>query len=406
MLYIYVASTKRGKIKKGTIDSESLEAARESLSKQGLLVISLEEKKKSIWQMPISTLISLFWVGSLEKLMFTKHLSIMLRSGVDIIDALKALQEQTSSLKLKKILKETISLVSAGQKLSDSLARYPSVFSELYVSTVRAGEAGGTLDKNLEYLADQMSKDYNLKRKIKSALAYPTVVLVAAVVVSLFLAIFILPKITKLLKALTVPLPLTTRALLWTADFLEKYGLLTIIILILLVFLIKWLFRLKPVKAYFERLILQLPIIGRINQNINLARFSRRLGSLLRSGLPITSALKVASHTLDNVFYQKVLIKIQNDIQRGGTLASLLERHRNLFPLTVCQMVATGEETGRLEETLFYLAEFYEAEVDTSLKGLSTLIEPILLVFIGLLVGGVALAIISPIYEVVGHLGR
>jgi len=383
-----------------------LKEGKDSLTSQGLLVISIKEKRKRFLKFPLLTIFSFGWVGALEKLMFTKHFSIMLKSGVDIIEALKALKEQASSPKLKKILEETASLVSTGQKLSDSLARYPKVFSDLYVNTIRAGEEGGTLDVNLEYLAEQMNKDYDLKRKVKTAMAYPTIVLVATIIIALSLAIFVLPKITKLFKAFTVPLPLTTRILLWLADFLEKYGVLVIIGLVFLVLLVRWFFRLKSVKPYFDRTFLELPIIGKIIQNINLARFSRTLGSLLKSGLPITSALKVTANTLDNASYQKNLIEIEKEIQKGATLASLLETRKNLFPITVSQTVATGEARGRLEGTLFYLAEFYEAETDNTIKNLATLIEPVLLIFIGLVVGGVALAIISPIYQITGQLGR
>ena len=406
MRYLYVVSTQDGKIKKGLIEALSLKAGKDSLAKQGLLVISIKEKKKTFLKFPPLTIFSLGRVGALEKLMFTKHFSVMLKSGVDILEVLKALKEQVSSYKLRKILEETISSVSGGQRLSDSLAKYPKVFSDLYVNTIRAGEEGGTLSLNLEYLAEQMNKDYDLRRKIKNAMAYPTIVLAATVIIALSLAIFVLPKITKLFKAFTVPLPLTTRILLWLADFLEKYGILVIVGLIFLVLLVRWLCRLKSVKPYLDRTFLKLPILGRIVQNINLARFSRTLGSLLKSGLPITVALKVTANTLDNASYQKNLIEIEKEIQKGATLASLLETRKNLFPITVSQTVATGEARGRLEGTLFYLAEFYEAETDNTIKNLATLIEPVLLIFIGLVVGGVALAIISPIYQITGQLGR
>ena len=404
MKYIYTASTQDGEIKKGFIEALSLRAVKDSLIKQGFLVVSIEEKKKIFLKFPSLTLLG--GVGGLEKLIFTKHFSVMLKSGVDIIEALEALKKQSSSFKLKKILQEIISSVSSGQKFSDSLAKYPKIFSDFYVNTIRAGEAGGTLDKNLEYLAEQMNKDYDLKRKIKNAMAYPTIVLVATVVIALSLAIFILPKITKLFKAFTVPLPLTTRILLWLADFLGEHGFLVIIGLIFLILSIRWFSRLKSVKPYLDRTFLRLPIAGQIIQNINLSRFSRALGSLLKSGLPITAALKVTAKTLDNASYQKNLMEIEKEIQKGAALASLLEKRKKFFPVTVSQMVATGEATGKLEGTLFYLAEFYEAETDGAIKNLATLIEPILLIFIGLLVGGVALAIISPIYQITGQLGQ
>jgi len=406
MRYIYIASTKEGKIKKGFISADSLKAARDFLSNQGLLIISLKKKRKIYLKFPSLSIFFLGGVSTLDKLMFTKHLSVMLKSGVDIIGALKVLKKQTSSSKLKNILRKTIPSVSSGRRLSDSLAEFPDTFSELYINVIRIGEEGGFLDKNLEYLAIQMKKDYDLKRKIKNAMAYPIIVLAAAVAISLSLSVFVLPKITKLFKAFTVPLPLTTRILLWVSGFLGEYGILFVVCLVSLVIISRWFFSRKFIKPYFDQLLLNLPLIGKIRRHINLARFSRVLSSLLKSGLPIINALRITTNTLGDASYQKSLINITDEVQKGARLSSLLQKKEKFFPSLIIQMVDTGERTGRLEETLFYLAEFYEGEVDGAVKNLATIIEPILLILVGIVVGTVALAIISPIYQITGTLGR
>ena len=330
-----------------------------------------------------------------DKLFFTKHLATMIKAGVPIEEALETLSEQGKN----KIIKETLAMVSKqvqnGKSLHESLKK-TGEFSELYLNLISVGEESGTLEESLEFLAKQLAKDYSLRQKVTAALMYPSLVLSATIIMGGFIALYVLPKLVDFFEAFDFPLPLSTRILLFIANAAKNFGVL-IAITIVLSFL----------GLYSLVQIIQLPIIGNLFWYNQLARFSRNFGVLLKAGIPITRSLEITANTLTNAKFASDTKKIAELLNKGKNIHDILDNQKfTEFPSLVTKMVEVGEKTGKLEDTLIYLADFYEEEIDNISKNLSTVLEPILLLTIGLVVGFVAMAIISPIYELTGNIRR
>lgn len=338
-------------------------------------------------------------VSHLDKLLFAKHLSTMIKAGLSLREGVATIQEQISSKKFKKVLDDVIKQLDNGQSLADSLARHPRVFSELFINMVKIGEASGTLEENLGHLALQLEKSYDLRRKVKAAMIYPVLVLVSTFGLGGALALFVLPKLVPLFKSFDIKLPMSTRILLWITETFQNYGFYVILFLCFLVGVLVFLSRLGSVKSNSHKLILKVPVVGKVVRDVNLARFSRTLGTLLKSGISIVEALNITAGTLGNMSYQVQTKAMALKVQRGQEIAAYLKDRPKLFPPTLSHMISVGEKTGNLEDSLLYLAEFYEKEVDSATKNLSVILEPMLLIFIGIIVAFIAVSIITPIYQ-------
>ena len=340
--------------------------------------------------------------GLVEKVVFAKHLSLMIKSGVVISEALKILYQGAQG-RFKNTIGEIYNSVKAGRSLSRSLARYPKIFSDFFIGAVYAGESSGNLGQSLENVANELKKEKELNDKIKSALVYPVIILIAAFVMSLFLAFFILPKIIPLFEGIKMKLPWTTRLLIAFSHLVELYGTFMIIVVVLFIFTFVWLLRQKFTQPFFHKIYLKLPIVKEIVRQANLARFARTLGTLLSSGLNIVEALDITAKSTTNWYYRQALLAVSKGVSKGNKLSLSLTKYKAYFPDMLIRMVSIGEESGKLQETLLYLADFYELEVDNSTKNLSTIIEPLLLIIVGLGVGFLALSIITPIYSITGN---
>ena len=339
-------------------------------------------------------------VSFLEKIIFAKHLALMIKAGLSLREGVSTIQEQSRSKKFKKVLDDVIKSIDNGQSLAVSLSRHPRVFDSFYINMIRVGEESGTLEENLEKLALEFEKSYELRKNVKAAMIYPSIILSAVIVLSAALTFFILPKILPIFKTLDIQLPLTTRVLIRFTEIIQNYGFYILAAMVILVVFLGFISRIRLIKILIHKIILKLPMAGIISRNVNLSHFSRTLGILLKSGIPIVKALDITGTTLKNSVYQKELEKVAADVQKGKPISDYLKKKETLFPLMVSRMVGVGEKTGNLEESLLYVGNFYEEEVARTLKSLSTILEPILLLIIGLAVGFIALAIISPIYEI------
>jgi len=341
-----------------------------------------------------------------DKLFFTKHLATMIKAGVPIEEALETLSEQGKN----KIIKETLAMVSKqvqnGKSLHESLKK-TGEFSELYLNLISVGEESGTLEESLEFLAKQLAKDYSLRQKVTAALMYPSLVLSATIIMGGFIALYVLPKLVDFFEAFDFPLPLSTRILLFIANAAKNFGVLIAITIVLSFLGLYSLVQIKTIKLWWHSRIIQLPIIGNLFWYNQLARFSRNFGVLLKAGIPITRSLEITANTLTNAKFASDTKKIAELLNKGKNIHDILDNQKfTEFPSLVTKMVEVGEKTGKLEDTLIYLADFYEEEIDNISKNLSTVLEPILLLTIGLVVGFVAMAIISPIYELTGNIRR
>jgi type IV pilus assembly protein PilC len=336
-----------------------------------------------------------------EQILFAKHLSVMIRAGMPLLDSMRLIRKQTGSKSLAKILDQLISDVSNGQFLSTSMERYKNVFGDFTVNIIRVGEAGGILYENLEYLAQELKKRHELKRRVIGALIYPAIVLMASSGIIGVLTIYVFPKILPVFQSLRVTLPLSTRILIAASGFLINWGFMVAIVVVVTVIAL-WIamVRIKLLRFFVHRLLLVIPIVKKISRSYNLTNFCRTLGLLLKSDIKVVEALSITADTLSNVVYRRHVREIGSHVTKGEEISQNLSSRPDLFPIMVSQMVAIGESTGNLSESLLYLADFYEDNLNEVTKDLSTVLEPLMMILMGLVVGFIALSIMTPIYEV------
>ena len=340
-----------------------------------------------------------------EQTLFAKRMAFLVKAGVPLIECLHLIRGQTPSKTKKRVYDSIISDVANGQYLSTSLAKFKRFFGDFAINLIRVGEESGILSQNLAYLADELQKKHALQRKVLGALVYPIFITVATLGVTTVLTAYIFPKLMPIFTSLHVELPLTTRALIAISAYLRDWGLWTVFGLGLLItafFLIRN--RFEQVRMFADRMLLKIPLAGNMTQSYNLTNFCRTLGLLLRSGLTLASALKITGETTKNRVYRAVCLDLSERIMRGEPISRGLASYPNLYPDMLTNMVAIGEKTGNLSTTLTYLGEMYESEVDDLTKGLSSSIEPVLMVVMGLIVGIIAVSVITPIYEITQHL--
>ncbi len=404
MEFEYTIATRDGATRKGTLEAESARGAVASLRAQGFVVLALAEKKaERALSKALRSRFTRFPMT--QRVFFARHLALILRAGIPIDRALEILATQERNKSVRRVLQEMLALVQRGESFSATLARFPKMFSSLFVSIVRWGEIGGTLVESLEHLASQLEKDHDLRVKVRSAFIYPVIVIGATFALGMVMAVFILPRLVGLFEALRVDLPFTTRLFLAVSRLLLRYGVLFIVVTPVVIIGVVTVARAKFARPFIHRILLRLPVFGTLTKQVNLARFDRILGSLIRSGIPIVEALEITSQSLGNLLYQRVLLQLKNTAREGVPLGQEIGRYP-LFPPIQAQMIVVGESTGRLADVLLYLAEFTERDVDTRTKNLAVAVEPMLLIFIGIIVGGVAIAVITPIYQLVGSFSQ
>ena len=406
MEYQYIATTRSGEVRHGSYEAESEEKVRTYLQEQQLLPIKVHKIKKKfhLRQQTGMGRSGRFRVSLLDRVIFARHLSIMLRAGLSLVEALDVLLDQAQSTKMQKIVKDIRKHVINGETLATSLNRFPGVFSGIFIGMVKVGEASGTLERNLEYIASQLERDYDLRRRVRAAMMYPIIVLSATLILGVVLSVFILPKLVRMFESFRMELPTITKAFLDLANFLVEYGWYVLGGLVVLIIFSSFIFRTPAAKPVLHKLTLQIPILKRLSKGLNLARMTRALSILLKSGVPITESIDITSRVVNNICFQRELQSSLKALQQGRTFASALTDERYV-PKMANRMINVGEKSGHLEESLAYLASFHEEEVNNITKNLSNIIEPILLIVIGIVLGLLAVAIISPIYQFTGSLG-
>lgn len=408
MEFNYIATDSAGRIQRGVIEARSKDEVAQRLRQRDLIIISIGTGKSGLGQRALSGAFGKSGFGHvalLDKVIFARHLCLMLRSGLALSEALEVIREQTTSKKMQNVIAGIQVNVSNGVSLGTSLERYPKVFSNIFVGMVKVGEASGTLERNLEYVASALEKDYELKKKVIAALIYPIIILVATFLVAAAMTLFVLPKLVKMFDTFKITLPLATRVFLSISKFLVADGLYVFIGIIVLVIAIRLLVKAKATRPFFHRLNIQVPFFKRIIRNVNLARATTVLAVLLKSGVTINEGLAITAQAVDNVVYQKIFGDAVSSVKKGTALSAALGDNP-LIPTMTSRMIAVGEKTGRLEENLFYLADFYSGEVDQATKNISSVIGPVLMIVIGIVLGLLAIAIISPIYQFSGSMGR
>lgn len=343
-------------------------------------------------------------VSLTEKLVFSRHLSVMVKSGLALTRSLDILSLQTQNSYFKQVIGRVKDSVSRGQTFSDSLAQYPDVFSDFFISMVKVGETAGNLDEVLVVLANQMAKDHELRSKIRGAMVYPAVIVVVMGVIGVLMMTMVIPRLAATFSDLNITLPLTTQIIIGISNFVSGHFVVAFILFLTLIFLIRLLLRTNQGKRAFDWTILKTPPFSGLSRKINAAYFARNLSSLIEAGVPIVNALQIVAKTLSNSFFQEALFLSAQQIQKGTPLSKTLKDFAHLYPAMVIQMVEVGETTGTLSGTLTHLADFYEYEVTDVSKNLSSIIEPILMVIIGVIVGFFAVSMLQPIYSLMNQI--
>lgn len=396
-VFAYKARDRKGQVVRDTVEGPDPMAVAATLRSQGLLVI--EVKEQGVGQKDI--LEPFKRVRLADLVVFTRQLATMINAGLPIVRALHILAEQTDNKKLRDVIEKVRSDVEAGMALSEALERHPEVFGKLYVEMVRAGEVGGVLDRVLLRIASQLEKDQELRRKIKSALAYPAVVLAAAVLAAAFMLIFIVPIFARMFEDLGGTLPLPTRIAMGISDLLTGFGGMAVAAALALggFLFVRWI-RTEEGRKVWGRAVLRAPFkIGETVRKGVLARFARTLGSLVAAGVPILQAIEITATSSGNWVVENALMKSRDAIREGQPLYRPLEGE-GVFPPMVTRMIAVGEETGDLEGMLGKIADFYESEVEAAVKALTSIIEPIMIVVVGGIVGGIIISMYLPMFRI------
>lgn len=395
MRFFYRARDKEGVIKSGLVVAKDESRAEQLLAENGLIIIGLERREE-----PILERINIFAksVKSKDLVLFSRQLATLVSARVPIIQALRILEDQVTNKYLLSITRDLIAAVENGESLSLAMSKHDKVFGNVYVSLVKSGEVSGSLDKSLTYLADQLEKDYELKRKVKGAMTYPIFVVGALVIVGILMFKFILPKLTAVLEEQGGELPAISQALIAFSKFFDVFWWVVILGIAGLILAIRFYISTVKGRYQWDTLKIHLPIIGDIFRKIYLARFSRNLSTLVKGGIPIIKALEIVSDIVNNVIYRDILLEGVEKISSGKSISESIAGHKE-FPNIVIQMVKVGEETAQLSEISSKLASFYEKEVDAKVTTLTTLMEPIIMIILGVGVGVLVAGILLPIYN-------
>ena len=394
----YVAVDSASNLKRGEMEAIDRQTVIDFLRRENLLVVKVNEKspslaKKFSWGKKISYL---------EKINFTGNLATMARAGVNLTTALDTLAADTENSYFKIILSDLKFSLENGKPLSEGLSHYPKDFNAIFINMIKAGEASGKLDESLGRLNGQLKKEYALVSKVKGALIYPAVLIAGVLGVLVLIITFVIPRLVTVFSGSSLKIPITTRILFFMAKVASFNPILTIGVLIILIGLAVYVLRLAAVRAFLNRLLFRLPIARNLLENMELVRFARTTGGLLASGIPIGKALEITAEAMSLPIYKKFVIEAKEKILKGISLGNAFKGSEKYFPGLLVSVINVGEKTGQLDQILLSLADFYEEQADNTLKTLTSLIEPILLVIVGILIGGMAISIVVPIYQLIG----
>lgn len=404
MIFNYKARTTKGEVKTGKVVAKDKNELTKNLRSQGLILISTDEEKKSGANMEIKMPKFLRRVSATDKMLFTRHLGVMLKAGLSFTRAITVLSEQTTNSYFKEVLQQIQEDVNKGSQLGESLEKHPKVFDELFVNMIKIGETGGNLEEVLDLLYLQIKKSNELISRVRGAMMYPAVIIFAMSVVGALMMIFVLPSILAIFEDMGEELPITTRILIFVSNTIQNHGVLLLLGIIGALSVLISIIRTKKGKKVFDNIILHTPTIKMIVAKINMARFCRTLSSMIASGVSIVKALEIVSRILGNTYYKESVAKAATSVQKGMILSDYFKQYPKLYQPMMLHMIEVGEETGTLEETLKQVAEFYEDDVEQVTENMSAIIEPILMLVIGAAVGVFAVSIIQPMYGIMGSM--
>ncbi len=399
-IFKYTAKDDEGNTVNDFIEAKDETVALDMLRVKNLIIISITQQK----QEKIKTRISRKKVKGEELVIFSRQLATMVNAGIPLVQSLDILSEQMESLTFRQVVTTIRSDVEAGSSLSAALEKHPQIFTLLYTNMVKAGETSGMLDEILDRLAGYLEKSGSLQRKVKSAMVYPAVVSLMALSITLVLLLKVIPTFKEIFSTLGGTLPLPTQILIGLSDTLRKYFLIAVIVMGLIAAGFGKLVQTKQGRAKFDQLKLNIPVFGPLLRKVAVARFSRTLSTLIRSGVPILGALEIVGKTSGNVIIEYAVEKARIGIREGESISAPLAKSK-AFPPMVTRMISVGEESGELEKMLTKIADFYEDQVDAAVSGLTSLIEPLIIAFLGIVVGSIVVAMFLPIFKLTELIG-
>lgn len=395
-IYDYKAKKPDGSAVTGAVEAPSENVATEVLAEKDLIVLSLTERRKGF--LAGLSIGMLNRVGRKDVVVFARQLAVMISATVPIVQAIRILVRQTENMSFKIVISEIADEVEGGAKLSATLARYPRIFGDFFIHMVRSGETTGKLDETLNYLADEQEKDYDLISKIRGAMIYPVFILGALIVVAVLMMIFVIPKLTGVLQESGAKLPFATRILIGTSTFMATYWWLLVLLVIAGVVAFRLAMRTEQGKDAFDAFKLRVPVFGIIFQKIYITRFSRSLSTLIVSGIPLTRSLEIVADVIGNRVYKKLVLETIQEVEAGNSVATVFERTKVVPPM-LSQMLIVGEQTGKLDSILDKLANFFGKELENLVMNLVALIEPFVIVLLGVAVAGMVMGILLPMYN-------
>ena len=398
MKFNYQARTEDGQIQSGVVEASSREVAIDLLQKQDLYVTLLEETGASP---AYARKIVLFGgVSRKDVVLFSRQLSIMFKAKVSLVESLAVLSEQAQNLDLKEKIMIISEDVEGGTAFSEALTKHPKLFSPFYIAMVKAGEAAGKLSESLDYLAEHLEREYYLTSKIKGAMVYPALILSFSVLVLMIMILFVIPNLITVLEETGQELPFITSLVISFTNIAKKwFGLFLIAEIGLFAYIFRY-YKTKKGKRFFDKLSLKIPSVGSFLKMLYVSRFAENLSTLISGGLPIAQALGITAEIVGNSAYQEVIFKSREAVKRGDSLSSSLRTAPDIFPPMFCQMVLVGEKTGTLDRSLLEIVGFYQSETERAIESLLSILEPAMIMFLGLIVGGLMFSVMMPMYQV------
>lgn len=398
--YFFTAKSQKGESYSGSREAKDEHDLAKILRQEGYILISAQtESRRKQFKWGLSLFNFLSNVSFKEKMSFAKNLQVMIGAGVSLPKALTTFAEQSSNKRFKKILTEIADKITRGENFSSALSAYPNIFSNLFCSMVKIGEESGTLEKNLGILSRQMEREYELKSEIISALIYPAVIVVAMIGIGVAMLILVVPQLAETFKDLEIELPLTTKIVIFIGTALAEKWYFVILSFAIFAFFLNIVLKTKEGKKIMDGLLIQIPLISQLVKKTNATYTIRTLSALIAAGVSMVRSLEIIGETIGHFYFKKAILDALEKIKKGEKLSDALKPYRDLYPLTVIQMIQVGEETGETSKVLDKLSDFFEDEITSATKNLAAVIEPVLMLLVGGVVGFFAISMVQPMYS-------
>lgn len=395
--YIFVAKTKEGETQKGILEAPDEYFLARKLKEEGLILIKATKFEAKSQKRILSLFLGKISLS--EKIFFTRNLQIMLAGGVPLAKALESLKSQTKNKEFQNIIEEVKVEITKGSSLSQAISKFPQLFSDFYQSIIKVGEETGRLEEVLKDIVFHMEREYELRAKIRGAMIYPAVIILFMIAIGSLMLVMVVPRLQTFLKELEIEIPWTTKLFILMSNFLIKNANFILFSLVILIFFFRLLLKISEIKKEIDKFLLKIPFISNFVQTSNLTFFARNLSLLLKGGVSLPLALEISSKVVGNLQWRQAILEAREKIQKGVNLSEAL--NSSIFPSTLIEMVKVGEETGETAKVLEKLAQFYEDEMGRALKNLISLIEPLLMIIIGIVVGFFAIAMFQPMYTMI-----